>query len=77
MTRRWSDTQKNVNIRTIHGSFCFAIKTRIRREETRGGKIRKVKGKNPCLKRCVQSVVVVFLVVLVFILVIVVIWWLW
>ena len=31
--------------------YCFAIKRRIRREETRGGKIRKVKGKKSVLKK--------------------------
>ena len=37
------------------------------------GKLEKWRVKNPCLKKCVQSVIVVFLVVLVFIMVIVVI----
>ena len=31
--------------------YCFAIKTKIRREETKGGKIRKVKGKKSVLKK--------------------------
>ena len=52
--------------------YCFAIKTRIRHEETRGGKIRKVKGKKSVLKKSVQSVIVV-VVVTVFIVVVVVV----
>lgn len=31
--------------------YCFAIKMRIKHEETRGGKIRKVKGKKSVLKK--------------------------